>query len=67
MGRTKGAKNKHPTVEERVTFRLSGELLEKMDTLARIHGQNRSETLLESVRDYVRKNQWELDRLEEKK
>ena len=67
MPRKLGAKNKNPAFEEKINFRLATELLTKIDTLARIHGQNRSEAILEALRTYVKENKWELDRLEEKK
>ena len=67
MARTKGSKNKNPISESEIHVRLSTGLLEKIDSLAHIHGQNRSETVLEALRKYVSENKWELDRLEEKK
>ena len=67
MARTKGSKNKNPILESEIHVRLATGLLEKIDSLAHIHGQNRSETVLEALRKYVLENKWELDRLEEKK
>ena len=56
MGRPQGAKNHHPTAEERMTVRLPKKLLQQLDRLAQHHQQNRSEAVLEALRDYGFKN-----------
>ncbi len=65
MARTTGAKNKNPVSSSEIHVRLATGLLDKIDSLAHIHGQNRSETVLEALRKYVSENKWELDRLED--
>ena len=55
MPRPKGSKNKENTElsEARITIRLPGKLLEKIDKIALSHGQNRSEAVLEALREYA--------------
>jgi metal-responsive CopG/Arc/MetJ family transcriptional regulator len=56
MARPQGAKNHHPTAEERMTVRMPKKLLQQLDRIAQYHQQNRSEAVLEALRDYVLKN-----------
>lgn len=52
--RTKGAKQKTPTAEARVTIRLSENLLRELDEVADQQLQKRSESIVEAIRLYVR-------------
>jgi len=54
MARIKGTKNRYPTVDQRITVRLPMKLLNKLDQVAAAHRQNRSEAVLEALRNYVR-------------
>ena len=56
MARPQGAKNHDPIAEERITVRIPKKLLQQLDRLAQHHKQNRSEAVLEALRDYVFKN-----------
>ena len=53
MARPQGAKNRYPTAEERITVRIPKKLLQQLDSLAQYYQQNRSEAVLEALRDYV--------------
>ncbi len=55
MSRTKGAKNKHPTLDARLTVRLPQKLLTELDKVAKSHLQNRSEAVEDAIREYVRR------------
>jgi len=50
MTRTKGAQNRYPVAEARMTVRLPQSLLNRLDKVAQKHGQNRSEAVLEALR-----------------
>jgi len=55
MARTKGAKNIEPTSDARISIRIPKKLLDQLDAIALKHGQNRSESILEALRDYIKK------------
>jgi len=57
MGRPTGSKNKgNPELSEvRITVRLPRKLLNDLDNTAKKHLQNRSEAILEAIREYNRR------------
>tara|TARA_Y100000310_G_scaffold281732_1_gene302444 strand:- start:140 stop:373 length:234 start_codon:yes stop_codon:yes gene_type:complete len=55
MSRIKGSKNRYPAMEARITIRLPEKLLRELEKIAAKYGQNRSEAILEALRDHVKR------------